>query len=173
MLPWLQSGARINISDASCPERIVTVMGTTQQIVEAFSMICHRFEEVGSPTAFTALSRLCCSDYIAPVIGTLHLAPFMTSSYHTRQRDNSAEQTSSTDLRPSPEKMLRVIPVFFLWCRPWRHLSILLVACLYPTVHPTLCEERGKHGSLLPDILDTCPNCRSLLTTVNSLIKLN
>lgn len=40
-----ESGARINISDASCPERIVTVTGTTQQIVDAFSMICHRFEE--------------------------------------------------------------------------------------------------------------------------------
>jgi len=44
----VQSGARINISDASCPERIVTVSGTTQQIVDAFSMISHRFEEVTS-----------------------------------------------------------------------------------------------------------------------------
>ena len=45
---WLvvQSGARINISDASCPERIVTISGTTQQIVDAFSMISRRFEEV-------------------------------------------------------------------------------------------------------------------------------
>lgn len=40
-----ESGARINISDASCPERIVTVTGTTQQIVSAFTMICRRFEE--------------------------------------------------------------------------------------------------------------------------------
>jgi poly(rC)-binding protein 2/3/4 len=40
-----ESGARINISDASCPERIVTITGSTQQIVDAFSMICRRFEE--------------------------------------------------------------------------------------------------------------------------------
>lgn len=46
LLVLSQSGARINISDASCPERIVTVAGTTQQIVDAFSMICRRFEEV-------------------------------------------------------------------------------------------------------------------------------
>jgi len=45
-VPTLQSGARINISDASCPERIVTVMGTTDQIVSAFTMISRRFEEV-------------------------------------------------------------------------------------------------------------------------------
>jgi len=42
----VQSGARINISDASCPERIVTISGTTPQIVDAFSMISRRFEEV-------------------------------------------------------------------------------------------------------------------------------
>jgi len=42
----LQSGARINISDASCPERIVTISGTTPQIVDAFAMISRRFEEV-------------------------------------------------------------------------------------------------------------------------------
>lgn len=47
-----QSGARINISDASCPERIVTVAGTTQQIVDAFSMICRRFEEVSFYKSF-------------------------------------------------------------------------------------------------------------------------
>lgn len=44
----LQSGARINISDASCPERIVTITGTTDQIVSAYTMICKRLEEVTS-----------------------------------------------------------------------------------------------------------------------------
>lgn len=47
---WLcyvfQSGAKINISDSSCPERIVTVTGTTDQIFKAFSMICKKFEDV-------------------------------------------------------------------------------------------------------------------------------
>ncbi|XP_074652242.1 poly(rC)-binding protein 3-like [Tubulanus polymorphus] len=40
-----ESGAKINISDNSCPERIVTVMGATDAIVRAFSMICKKFEE--------------------------------------------------------------------------------------------------------------------------------
>lgn len=40
-----ESGAKINISDGSCPERIVTVTGTTDQIFKAFDMICKKFEE--------------------------------------------------------------------------------------------------------------------------------
>ena len=45
-LSFLQSGAKINISDSSCPERIVTVTGTTDQIFKAFNMICKKFEDV-------------------------------------------------------------------------------------------------------------------------------
>jgi polyribonucleotide nucleotidyltransferase len=40
-----ESGAKINISDSSCPERIVTVTGTTDQIFKAFNMICKKFED--------------------------------------------------------------------------------------------------------------------------------
>ena len=43
---FVQSGAKINISDSSCPERIVTVTGTTEQIYKAFSMITKKFEDV-------------------------------------------------------------------------------------------------------------------------------
>ncbi|XP_060578544.1 poly(rC)-binding protein 3-like isoform X9 [Ruditapes philippinarum] len=39
------SGAKINISDGSCPERIVTITGTTDNIHKAFTMICCKFEE--------------------------------------------------------------------------------------------------------------------------------
>lgn len=42
--PW-QSGAKINISDGSCPERIVTVSGTTKAIYKAFLRITKKFEE--------------------------------------------------------------------------------------------------------------------------------
>lgn len=42
----LQSGAKINISDASCPERIVTVTGTAEQLNKAFDLICTKFEEI-------------------------------------------------------------------------------------------------------------------------------
>ena len=41
-----QSGAKINISDGSCPERIVTVTGNTDAIYKAFTLICNKFEEV-------------------------------------------------------------------------------------------------------------------------------
>ncbi|XP_037904910.1 poly(rC)-binding protein 3 isoform X1 [Hermetia illucens] len=40
-----ESGAKINISDGSCPERIVTVSGTTSAIYSAFSLITKKFEE--------------------------------------------------------------------------------------------------------------------------------
>ncbi|VVC33893.1 K Homology domain,K Homology domain, type 1 [Cinara cedri] len=40
-----ESGAKINISDGSCPERIVTISGTTEAIYKAFSLICTKVEE--------------------------------------------------------------------------------------------------------------------------------
>ncbi|GBP21276.1 Poly(rC)-binding protein 3 [Eumeta japonica] len=40
-----ESGAKINISDGSCPERIVTVTGNTNAIFKAFTLICKKFEE--------------------------------------------------------------------------------------------------------------------------------
>ena len=43
---FFQSGAKINISDGSCPERIVTVTGNTSAIFKAFTLICKKFEEV-------------------------------------------------------------------------------------------------------------------------------
>ena len=42
----LQSGAKINISDGTCPERIVTVTGNTESIFKAFTLICNKFDEV-------------------------------------------------------------------------------------------------------------------------------
>lgn len=43
----LQSGARINISEGNCPERIITLAGPTTAIFKAFSMIIEKLEEVG------------------------------------------------------------------------------------------------------------------------------
>jgi len=40
-----ESGAKINISDGSYPERIVTVTGNTDAIYKAFTLICNKFEE--------------------------------------------------------------------------------------------------------------------------------
>jgi transcription antitermination factor NusA-like protein len=40
-----ESGAKINISDGSCPERIVTITGSTEALLKAFSLIARKFEE--------------------------------------------------------------------------------------------------------------------------------
>uniref|UniRef100_A0A4W4EGW4 K Homology domain-containing protein n=1 Tax=Electrophorus electricus TaxID=8005 RepID=A0A4W4EGW4_ELEEL len=40
-----ESGARINISDSSSPERIVTITGPAEVIFKAFAMIAEKFEE--------------------------------------------------------------------------------------------------------------------------------
>ena len=42
---FIQSGAKINITDGACPERIVTVTGTNSAILKAFTLICAKFEE--------------------------------------------------------------------------------------------------------------------------------
>ncbi|XP_055940757.1 poly(rC)-binding protein 3-like [Argiope bruennichi] len=40
-----ESGAKINISDGSSPERIVTVTGSTESILKAFSLVAQKFED--------------------------------------------------------------------------------------------------------------------------------
>ncbi|XP_069087070.1 poly(rC)-binding protein 2 isoform X8 [Lissotriton helveticus] len=40
-----ESGARINISEGNCPERIITLAGPTNAIFKAFSMIIDKLEE--------------------------------------------------------------------------------------------------------------------------------
>lgn len=48
--PTPKSGARINISEGNCPERIITLAGPTNAIFKAFAMIIDKLEEVrGSP----------------------------------------------------------------------------------------------------------------------------
>uniref|UniRef100_A0A3B3WPS0 K Homology domain-containing protein n=1 Tax=Poecilia mexicana TaxID=48701 RepID=A0A3B3WPS0_9TELE len=43
---WMwRLGARINISEGNCPERIVTITGPTDTIFKAFAMIAYKFEE--------------------------------------------------------------------------------------------------------------------------------
>ncbi|XP_016422035.1 poly(rC)-binding protein 4-like [Sinocyclocheilus rhinocerous] len=43
--PSLQSSARINISEGSCPERIITITGATECVFRAFTMITLKLEE--------------------------------------------------------------------------------------------------------------------------------
>jgi poly(rC)-binding protein 2/3/4 len=55
-----ESGARINISEGSCPERVITLAGPTPAIFKAFAMIIDKLEEniSSSMTNSTAASRL-------------------------------------------------------------------------------------------------------------------
>uniref|UniRef100_A0A3Q3B2I9 Poly(rC) binding protein 4 n=1 Tax=Kryptolebias marmoratus TaxID=37003 RepID=A0A3Q3B2I9_KRYMA len=39
------SGARVNISEGSCPERIITITGSTDSVFRAFTMITYKLEE--------------------------------------------------------------------------------------------------------------------------------
>uniref|UniRef100_A0A672IC34 Poly(rC)-binding protein 2-like n=1 Tax=Salarias fasciatus TaxID=181472 RepID=A0A672IC34_SALFA len=54
-----ESGARINISEGNCPERIITLAGPTTSIFKAFSMIIQKLEEdiSTSMTNSTATSK--------------------------------------------------------------------------------------------------------------------
>ncbi|NXU22858.1 PCBP2 protein, partial [Thalassarche chlororhynchos] len=57
-----ESGARINISEGNCPERIITLAGPTNAIFKAFAMIIDKLEEVrlrprAPPCLHTAASR--------------------------------------------------------------------------------------------------------------------
>nr|XP_035113959.1 poly(rC)-binding protein 2-like [Callithrix jacchus] len=54
-----ESGARINISEGNCPERIITLAGPTNAIFKAFAMIIDKLEEDirSSMTNSTAASR--------------------------------------------------------------------------------------------------------------------
>ncbi|XP_014903244.1 poly(rC)-binding protein 2 isoform X2 [Poecilia latipinna] len=54
-----ESGARINISEGNCPERIITLAGPTTAIFKAFSMIIEKLEEdiSSSMTNSTATSK--------------------------------------------------------------------------------------------------------------------
>ncbi|MED6259430.1 Poly(rC)-binding protein 3 [Ataeniobius toweri] len=53
-----ESCARVNISEGSCPERIITITGSTESVFRAFTMITYKLEEVGvtysTPLKFTA-----------------------------------------------------------------------------------------------------------------------
>lgn len=46
LILYLQSSARITISEGSCPERITTITGSTAAVFHAVSMIAFKLDEV-------------------------------------------------------------------------------------------------------------------------------
>lgn len=75
-----QSGARINISEGSSPERIVTITGPTEGIFRAFSMIAEKFEEVTkySGTMYSGVLTSC--KYKSNSFP--HLGQYFTQNFH-------------------------------------------------------------------------------------------
>lgn len=66
------SGAKINVSDSSCPVRIVTLVGSLSEVFNAVSMICAKFEEqisLGNNGVLSATSGNTNSTVTDPLFG--------------------------------------------------------------------------------------------------------
>lgn len=87
----LQSGARINISEGSSPERIVTITGPTEGIFRAFSMIAQKFEEVGQEMRQIHANFVPCASHQSPQKEVfLNFLSGYNSSNDKQQRDKQA-----------------------------------------------------------------------------------
>lgn len=99
----VQSGARINISEGNCPERIITLAGPTTSIFKAFSMIIEKLEEVR--LACYTLNQTSESNKIDTFFDTD--LPLFVSSY---LQDISTSMTNSTATSKPPVTMRLVVP---------------------------------------------------------------
>ena len=97
IFPSSQSGARINISEGNCPERIVTITGPTDAIFKAFAMIAYKFEEVRGAWGPLLWARGPLSSSASPGTPPVHLL--------TGQRPSFPRLTSLAGafLRPGPQ----------------------------------------------------------------------
>ncbi|KAF6722529.1 Poly(rC)-binding protein 4 [Oryzias melastigma] len=74
-----ESGARVNISEGSCPERIITISGPTDCVFRAFSMITSKLEEVETTHTCTSTQVHTHADLTASVAnGTVNNKPPLT-----------------------------------------------------------------------------------------------
>lgn len=73
-----QSGCKIHITDGSVPERIVTITGSTNDIIKAFGLICKKFEDDG---------------------GSSGAASSSSSSSSSRDRNNSSSSNGGVTFR--------------------------------------------------------------------------
>lgn len=96
----VQSGARINISEGNCPERIITLAGPTTSIFKAFSMIIEKLEEVRF------------ASYILNHVIAVDALKFFLRLYscHLPLQDISTSMTNSTATSKPPVTMRLVVP---------------------------------------------------------------
>ncbi|UXI18267.1 Mitochondrial 2-oxoglutarate/malate carrier protein [Sarcoptes scabiei] len=96
-----ESGAKITISDGSCPERIVTVTGSTESILKAFAMIARKFEEDAQNINMVMGSHL--------NISNNSTAAMKNSKYHHQQSTQSFSSSSSTS-SSAPVTLKLIVP---------------------------------------------------------------
>ena len=112
----LQSGARINISEGNCPERIVTITGPTDAIFKAFAMIAYKFEEV----IHTHTKYICRhgvntqiviphTDFVLPSFFDSFLLSFHSSSVYSSQDIINSMSNSPATSKP-PVTLRLVVP---------------------------------------------------------------
>uniref|UniRef100_A0A3Q2NS35 Poly(rC) binding protein 4 n=1 Tax=Fundulus heteroclitus TaxID=8078 RepID=A0A3Q2NS35_FUNHE len=79
-----QSCARVNISEGSCPERIITITGSTESVFRAFTMITYKLEEVGA----TNSSPLKCTYMTKNILGICdeHAILLLMVSFHVGRK---------------------------------------------------------------------------------------
>lgn len=80
-----KSGAKVNISDGSCPERIVTITGNTTTINSAFGMVARKFEEV----------RICC----LKIPFTAYLGSSSAAEQRAQATDHNAANCAGHSMR--------------------------------------------------------------------------
>ncbi|XP_069709479.1 poly(rC)-binding protein 3-like isoform X7 [Phaenicophaeus curvirostris] len=102
-----ESGARINISEGSCPERIVTITGPTDAIFKAFSMIALKFEELSKVTQSHFLDGKMLPSQMWSTVG---ISADVTELPHRFNKDINASMTNSTVTSKPPVTLRLVVP---------------------------------------------------------------
>ncbi|XP_053913105.1 poly(rC)-binding protein 3 isoform X3 [Cuculus canorus] len=102
-----ESGARINISEGSCPERIVTITGPTDAIFKAFSMIAQKFEELSKVTPSHFLDGNMLPSQMWSTVG---ISAGVTELPHKFNKDINASMTNSTVTSKPPVTLRLVVP---------------------------------------------------------------
>ncbi|KAM6154876.1 poly(rC)-binding protein 2 isoform 6-T6 [Erethizon dorsatum] len=98
-----ESGARINISEGNCPERIITLAGPTNAIFKAFAMIIDKLEEV-----VLKLEVPPASSFQSAGITGLWLHSWLHIIFI--QKDISSSMTNSTAASRPPVTLRLVVP---------------------------------------------------------------
>ncbi|KAF6777238.1 hypothetical protein AHF37_03336 [Paragonimus kellicotti] len=152
-----ESGAKINISDGSSPERIVTITGTTKQIFVAFSLMSQKFEDlVWEPFE-------CPVWCIAEDCSFLILCENSILYFHPSQLTGASIQVASEALPTSTERTVTISGTAKAIAKCIRHLCEIFIES--PVKGPVV-PYRPKPAFVNQSA--TCANVSFSSTMVNS-----